>query len=135
MSILSYEIGTTYAGRVNVESLSTVANMAPRSRFFAYSETIPTINSGATTRGWPFIEWEWAGFIYADMFNSLRTICPAGSVDVIIRSLAADYVTFTYYSAKMIWPALDTYEQITVKGSLAYQGFKLRFNRPVVYTP
>ena len=135
MSVYSYEIGTSYAGRVNVETLGAVPNMAPKAAFFASSESLPTLDGGAATRGAPFATWDWNGFIYADMFNALRTICPAGSVSVYIRTLSADYSTYAYYTAKMVWPALDSYEQIPTAQGLAYRGFVLRFSNLVVYTP
>jgi hypothetical protein len=131
MAISTFEIGTTYAGRANVETLTTQPVMFPRADFFAYSETVPMIDGGAAVRGWPYATWTWSGAMQADLYNALRAICPNGSASVIIRTTGADYATFGYYSAVMVWPALDSYEQ----REGAYIGLTIRFNKLVTYTP
>jgi len=68
MAVQNFEIGLTYAGRVNVETLTTVPNMAPASFHFAYAETTPTGDNGAFALGSPRIEWRWAGTMPAAMF-------------------------------------------------------------------
>jgi hypothetical protein len=131
MAILSFEIGTTYANRVNVETLTTVANMGPASEFYAYSESIPTGDGARTTRGKPYAIWKWAGQMPTALFNALRVYCPAGSASVYIRTLQADYSTYAYYTATMVWPELDSYEH-NAKG---YTGVVIRFDNLVLYTP
>jgi hypothetical protein len=131
MAILSFEIGTTYANRVNVETLTTVANMAPASEFYAYSESIPTGDGARTTRGKPYAIWKWAGFMPTALFTALRVYCPAGSASVYIRTLQADYTTYAYYTATMVWPELDSYEY----RSGDYIGVIIRFDNLVLYTP
>lgn len=135
MSIQNFEIGLTYAGLVNVETLAAVPNMAPASRHLDYSETAQTLDGGAFARGSAQIVWTW-GNMYEDMYTALRAICPAGSVSVFIRSRpesGAESTTtdYKYYQAKMIWPELESLEWKTKM----YQPFELKFNHVVEYTP
>lgn len=136
MSIQYFEIGTTYAGRVNVETLSTTPNMAPAARYFTYADVVPTGENGAYGRGSAIIEWHWDGFIPSDMFVALRAICTGASASVYIRSRTergapTTSTDYTYYTAKMIWPDEKSYEYRDGK----YTGFILTFHNPVVYTP
>jgi hypothetical protein len=132
MTILSFEIGTTYANRVNVETLTTLPDMGPASEFYDYSESLPTGDGGRVTRGKPYAIWKWAGHMPTDLFNALRTTyCPGGSASVYIRTLKADYATYAYYTAKMIWPELDSYSR-NAKG---YTDVRIRFDNLVLYTP
>ena len=131
MSILSFEIGATYAGRVNVETLTTVPNMGPASEFYDYSETLPTGDGLQTSRGFPYAVWKWDGFMPTALFNALRGYCPGASATVIIRTLQDDYSTYAYYTAKMIWPELSSYQR-NAKG---YTSVIIRFNNLVAYSP
>jgi hypothetical protein len=128
--IQSFEIGTTYGGRVNVESLSTTPNMGPRSKFLAYSESVMMASGVSVGRGAPSAIWTW-GFIPNDMHTALRAICAGASVAVIIRTLQADYATYTYYSGIMTWPVLDSYEFRSGRR----QDFEIVFEKLTVYTP
>ena len=130
MSINSFEIGTTYAGRVNVETLTTAQNMSPASTPFAYAESVQMASGVSVGRGHPSTKWSW-GFLPADLFAALRVICPGASASVIIRTLAEDYTTYGYYSAIMQWPALDSYEFRAGKR----QPFEITFTNLVSYTP
>lgn len=135
MPVHNYEIGATYAGRVNVETLTTQKeNMAPKSRYFPYAETVQTGARTAVSRGGPFVTWSW-GFLYADMYNALRLICPGASASVIIRTLGEDGQTYGYYSADMIWPAPDAFEWVALTKGQGYRPFELRFENITVYTP
>jgi hypothetical protein len=132
-TISTFEIGTTYAGRVNVETLTSVApDMFPIARLVPYQETLRTLDLSDTTRGAPFITWSF-GYIYTDMFNALRVICPGASANVIIRSTAEDNTTFGYYSAIMRWPEPDSYEYKGGRG--IWQPFNIRFDGVTTYTP
>jgi hypothetical protein len=126
----SFEIGTTYGGMVNIESLTTVPNMAVRSKFLPYQEAAQMGSGVVVARGSPAAIWEW-GEIYTAQFNSLRTLCPGGSAAMYIRTLKDDYSTYAYYTGIMIWPPLDSYER-NAKG---YQPFSLTFTHLVSYTP
>lgn len=130
MAIMSFEIGTTYAGLANVETFTTIPNMAPASKFFDYSESVPTGDGGRATRGAPSAVWTW-GYIPDEMFNSLRALCPGGSAAMYIRTLQDDYSTYAYYTCQMIWPELTEYEYRSGK----YQTFSIRFQRLVAYVP
>ena len=130
MALTTFEIGATYAGRVNVEDMTTMPSMQPVARYYAYAESIPVIDGSRKTRGSVVATWTW-GFIPLDMFTALRAICTGGSVSVIIRTTGADNLTFGYYSAVMVWPELDGYEY-RVKD---YLSFELRFEKLTVYTP
>lgn len=133
MSILSFEIGTTYGNRVNVETLAALPNEGPASEFHDYSESVPTQDGGRATRGKPYAVWKWEGQMPTDLFNALRVYCPAGtgSAAVYIRTLKADYTTYAYYTAKMIWPELDSY----TRNAKGYKGVIIRFENLVLYTP
>jgi hypothetical protein len=128
--LYSYEIGTTYAGRANIESLSAVPLMATRSKFLAYAEPVQMASGVSVGRGFPIAIWQFA-YIYLDFHAALRIICPGASKAVTIRTLKADYSTYGYYTGIMHWPALDTYEYKDKK----YSTFELRFTHLVVYTP
>lgn len=138
MTLQYFEIGATYAGRVNVENMTSIApNMSPKARYDAYAESVPVGSGGRQSRGSPAIIWQW-GFIYYDMFNALRAICPGASANVIIRSRlesgdADSAGAYSYYSAVMIWPELDSYEYIGGRG--IYQPFEIRFEQVTAYTP
>jgi hypothetical protein len=131
MSILSFEIGTTYGNRVNVETLSTLPNMGPASEFYDYSEALPTGDGARTSRGKPYAIWKWEGHIDIALFNALRVYCPGASASVYIRTLQDDYSTYAYYTATMIWPELDSY----TRDAKGYKGVIIRFENLVVYTP
>lgn len=130
MSINSFEIGTTYGGRVNVETLTAQPNMSPRSKYFAYTETIQLGDGSFFGSGYPHAVWTW-GFMRDDLYAALRVICPGASANVIIRTLKDDYTTYEYYNAIMTWPELDSYERYSGKR----QEFELLFNYLTVYTP
>lgn len=128
--IQTFEIGTSYGARVNVESLTTLPNMGPHSLFFPFGESVVTGSRARATRGAPYAIWDW-GFVPVAMFNAFRVICPLGSAVVNIRTLQQDYSTYAYYDCLMIWPDLDSYEYKAQK----YQTFSLRFDNLVLYTP
>ncbi len=131
MSIFSFEIGTTYAGRVNVETLTTTQNMAPKTKPLPlYAESIMMASGKSVGRGAIAAVWTW-GFIPQDLFTALRVLCPGASAPMFIRTLGADYATYGYYTCQMTWPPLDSYEY----RSGVYQPFELTFNRCLVYTP
>lgn len=128
--LYNFEVGLTYAGRVNVESLSKRPCMAPKSKPITYPDIVTMASGRQVGRGFPTTTWDW-GDIRADMFANFRAICPGPTADVIIRTLAEDYSTYGYYSAKMIWPAQDSYEY----RSGVYRPFSLAFTHMLVYTP
>ena len=131
MSIMSFEIGTTYAGRVNVETLTTTVNMAPKTDPLPlYAESIEMASGKSVGRGSITVKWTW-GYIPQDLFTALRVICPGASAAIFIRTLLADYATYGYFTANMTWPALDSYDH----RKDIYQPFELAFTRCVVYTP
>lgn len=132
MSVASFEIGTTYAGRVNVETLSTSKKcMAPASTLLAYAESVTMASGVSVGRGSPSVRWSWLGFLPADMFAALRVICPGASASVIIRTLKEDYTTYGYYSAIMTWPAFDSYDQLAGRR----RTFEIVFSKLVIYVP
>ena len=131
MPIQSFEIGTTYAGRVNVETLTTTPNFAPASSFYAYGESNQTGARSYAIRGASYALWRWSGFMPIDLYNALRVICSGGSVSVVIRTLQADYATYAYYSATMIWPNLTEYEYLNGM----YRGLVFKFDNLTSYVP
>ena len=130
MSIASFEIGTTYVLRVNIETLSTTPAMFPASDPVPYQESVVMASGISVGRGQPSTTWSW-GYIPADLFAALRVICPGASVAVIIRTLKEDYATYGYYSAIMTWPALDSYDQLAKRR----RTFSVVFSKLAVYTP
>jgi hypothetical protein len=131
MSIQSFEIGTTYAGRVNVETLSATPGYSPQSQFLPYQESVMTASGVSLGRGFPSAKWSWLGVIQPDMFAALRAICPGASASVIIRTLKDDYTTYAYYSGAMTWPALDSYDQLAGRR----RTFEITFTKLVSFTP
>jgi hypothetical protein len=130
-----FMIGTTHAGLTNVESLTSLANMAPAVEYRAYQETEILANLSRRGVGFAAFVWTW-GFVPTDLFNALRALCPGASAAMYIRTRieSADEVTaggYLYYTATMIWPDLDSYQYRA--GS--YQTFQLLFVNPLVYTP
>jgi hypothetical protein len=136
MTVQFFEIGTSYATRVNVETLTNQApNMSPAVLYMAYREALPVGDNGRKAIGAPYFVWSW-GFIYADMFTALRVICPGASANVYIRTRLEsgdedNSGVYAYYQAKMVWPELDSYEY----RAGAYQPFQLLFTNLVAYTP
>jgi hypothetical protein len=131
-----FEIGDDYAGLVNVETLTDTPNMAPAARYLEYTETIRTGDGGAFGRGSPVIEWAWAGFMPADLFDELRKICPGASAPVMIRTRTergdeTDPDDYTYYECIMLWPDLTSYDYRAGQ----YSGVTIRFVHPVEYDP
>jgi hypothetical protein len=131
-----FAIGTSYAGLVNVESLTTqAANMSPRVEYRAYREAVVTGDNGRKAIGAPIIVWNF-GYIYSDALSSLRTLCPGAASSVVIRTRTEDANPassgqYVCYEATMIWPELDSYQY----RAGTYQPFQLLFQNPVVYTP
>jgi hypothetical protein len=105
--------------------------MAPASEFLPYAEMVQMASGASVGRGFPVAIWKWEGTMRSDLFAALRAICPGASADVYIRTLLADYSTYAYYTAKMQWPALDSYEQKATRR----QGVIIRFTHLVSYTP
>lgn len=136
MTVQHFAIGTSYAGLVNVESMtSQAANMSPRAEYRAYREALVTGDNGRKAIGAPVIIWQF-GFIYSDMFSSFRALCPGAASSVVIRTRPeqAEQTSsgqYVFYEATMIWPELDSYQYQAGK----YQPFQLLFQNPVVYTP
>lgn len=130
MAIRSFEIGTTYAGMVNVETLTADPNMSPNSTFLPYSATVQMASGIVVGRGFPLATWSW-GYIETDLFAALRVICPGASATVFIRTLKEDFSTYGYYTGRMIWPDLNSYEFRAGKR----MPFRVQFDRLVVYTP
>src|SRR5512140_1084937 len=124
----NFEICVAGGSLVNVETYTTVPNMAPRSAFYPFGETVAAVDGSRITRGAAYATWTW-GFIPTAQFNSLRTICTGGSVAVDIRTLQQDYSTYAYYHAVMVWPDAESYEH-NAKG---FSTFELRFERLVAY--
>jgi hypothetical protein len=131
-----FKIGVDYDNLANVETLTTGApNMAPRPTYHAYATTINRGDFGRKALGTPAIIWDW-GYIYADMFDALRLLCPGASADLMIRTRLesgdeTDASDYDYYTVTAIWPALDAYEY----RSGIYQPFQLIFVNPFPYTP
>jgi len=139
MSVSSFEIGTTYAGRVNVETLSALPSIYPGegTKFIPYSETVDCIDGSSYARGFPSAVWRF-GFIPGDMWAALRAICPAASVSVVIRTTGENNVTFGYYSAIMHWPELPDGYEFRGHGTGtegAFQPVEFRFSNLATYTP
>jgi hypothetical protein len=131
-----FEIGPDYANLVNVETLSDTPNMAPAARYLEYSDVVRTGDGGAFGRGSPVIEWAWASFMPADLFDELRQICPGASADVMIRTRTerggeTDTDDYTYYECFMLWPELSSYEYRAGK----YLGVVITFTKLVEYDP
>lgn len=115
MSVQYFEIGATLETLVNVETLTDVApNMAPSVVYRPYKSTIATGGDGRKAIGPPEFEWNW-GYIYTDMFDALRALCPGAAATVYIRTrIESDSETdpndYLYYQATVIWPDTGDYD-------------------------
>jgi hypothetical protein len=101
MTLYSYQIGTTYGGLTNVESLSTPVQ-PPRSTPPDYSQPIPLASGGVRGAGWLRCTWSWDILSQAE-YNKLRTFCTGKSASVYINT-RKDAGTYQVYTATLVWP-------------------------------
>jgi len=106
MSQYAYEIGTTLAGMVNVESL-TVPVTPPQGTFSPYSNVVKLDDGSNRGVGAPLASWKWA-VIPQTQRDQLRLFCIGASSTVFIRTYTKDDAhTSRIYQAKMNWPVLE----------------------------
>jgi len=118
----SYEIGTTQAGMVNLESL-TVHVRPPRFVFEPYSKPLQLGSGSVRGAGWPKTEWRWDTISAAER-DQLRVFCPGASAVVYIKTrvnsnngaVVDQYKTFR---AVMVWP--------TPEGERDFRGLRKDF--------
>lgn len=101
MTLYSYEIGTTYGGMTNVESLTT-ALPAPRSTIQEFSQSVELASAGVRGAGWPVATWTW-DILEQDQWDQIRTFCSGQSADVYIKTRKQDG-TYQVYTATMVRP-------------------------------
>lgn len=101
MPLYSYQIGTTYGGLANVESLATPL-AAPRSTPPDYSQPIELVSGGVRGGGWLACTWSWATMTQAQ-YDQLRTFCSGKSAEVYINTRKDDGA-YQVYTAWLVWP-------------------------------
>ena len=106
MTLYSFEIGTSYATMVNIESL-TVPVTPPKPTYSPYSTVIELADGTKFGRGAPIASWHW-DFLPRTMRNQLRVFCPYVSSKVFIRTYKKDDSgASVVYSCIMTWPVTD----------------------------
>lgn len=128
MPIYSYEIGASYVGMTNLESLTTPLP-APKSTFRPYSQYIRLGDGTVRGSGWAEATWRW-GFLTRAQRNQLRTFCTGASANVYIKTRKNDSSdAYQVYMAIMIWPEEE-------EKSLGKRiGLEIRFTNLVEYSP
>lgn len=122
MGAYSYEIGSSLAGMVNVENLSTPLP-APKSMEFyqPYTQYIPAGDGTVFGAGWAVTEWHW-GYVTKAQYEQLKTFCSGASSEVYIKTRKNDG-TYATYKAVMVWPQTHN-----IQGDI-YLEFTLKFQR------
>lgn len=126
MPLYEYEIGTTYGGMANVESLTTPLS-APRATAPDYSQPIELASGGVRGGGWLTATWSW-DVLTQDEYDQMRSFCSGKSASVYIKTRKDDY-TYQVYTAEMVWPE----QPQRVAGRVL--DFVLRFRQMVEYSP
>jgi len=128
MPIYSYQIGTTYGGLTNLESLTTPV-APPKSSFIPYSQSLALGSGSVRGGGWATAIWSW-GFLTQAQRNQLRTFCTGKSASVYINTRKNDTSdAYQVYTAVMVWPD----EEIKDHGFRT--DFQIVFQKCVTYTP
>ena len=128
MPLYSYQIGTTYGGLTNVESLATPLN-APKSTFTEYSQNIALGSGAVRGGGWAVATWNW-GFLTQAQRNQLRTFCTGKSASIFIQTRKNDTSdAYQVYTAVMVWPDEED------KDHGIRLNFQVVFRNCVEYTP
>lgn len=102
MARYSFEIGTTQAGMVNLESLATPV-IPPDWSYSDYSDEIQLPNGKVRGVGYPRATWRW-GYIEKIERTQLKTFCSGKSASVYIKTPVNDG-TYKTFSAVIVWPA------------------------------
>lgn len=102
MTLESFEIGTTYGGMANVESLATPL-YPPLSTWDDGPFPIELASGGVRSGGWTFVTWHW-DFLTQDQWTQLQTFCSGRSADVYIKTKKDDE-TYQVYTAIMVRPS------------------------------
>lgn len=96
-----FEIGTTFGGMTNVESLTTPLP-APKSNYLPYARVHNRGDGGTRGVGFPIATWTFP-ILSAEQYNQLKSFCSGSSADVYIRTKLDDD-TYADFQAKMLWP-------------------------------
>jgi hypothetical protein len=101
--LTNFEIGTSMAAMVNVESLASAKMPPPRAPFSPYSGYITLADGSERGIGFPKCEWNF-GVLTQAQRDALRTYCAGASAGVYIRTKINENDAFKYYQAIMVWP-------------------------------
>lgn len=128
MALYEYEIGTSYGGMANVESLATPLP-APKSSFLPYSKYLSLGDSTIRGSGWAAASWRF-GFLTRAQRDQLKTFCSGASASVYIQMRKNDTSdAYQVYTAVMIWPPVEE------KHAGKRLDFNLEFRDLTEYTP
>ena len=78
----NYEIGTTYAGMVDIRTAEIIE---PESDFFEYVEASALGNGHVRGMGLPYAEWHFT-YLTADQYDALRSYCTGLSAEIFIAT-------------------------------------------------
>jgi hypothetical protein len=126
MPLYSYEIGSTFGGMTNVESL-TVPLAAPKATAPDFSQPIDLADGLVRGGGWLTMTWSWA-FMTQAQYDQLRTFCSGKSAAVFIATRKDDF-TYDDYTAVLVWPEQPERDSGRVRDLV------LTFRQLVEYTP
>jgi hypothetical protein len=126
MPLYEYEIGATYGGMANVESLTTPLP-APRHTFNEFSQSVELASGGVRGAGWPVATWSW-DVLDQDQWDQLIAFCSGQSADVYIQTRKRDG-SYQVYTATMVRPG-----QVS-KDCGRVLGLAIEFRNLVEYSP
>lgn len=99
-----YQIGTTYGGMVNVESLPTPV-FAPKRDPMKYTKPMPLGDTNVRALGWLTTGWHW-DFMTQAQYTQIKTFCPGLSAQVYIKT-KDNSGAYKIYTATMLWPTQE----------------------------
>lgn len=131
VNMLDFEIGLTYGGMVNVETLADAYPleerlMPPRATPVMASNPIELASGHVRAAGWLRCTWSW-DFLTQNQYDVLRVFCTNKSGDVFIKTRDEDG-DFTEYTAIMVWP------ENPIREFGAYSDMTFEFRALEVYT-
>jgi hypothetical protein len=132
MPLYDYQLGSTFAGMQNIESILTPVrpgqNYAPKHDPVDYSQIVSLGNGEKRGSGWLRTAWHW-NYLPLSRYTTLKTYCTGLSASVFIKTKKNDG-TYQVYTATMLWPEKEPEPDANVVKDITIEFIKLQ-----VYTP
>ena len=115
MTVQSFEIGTSTAAMVNVETVllagsSTKQIKPPKSTLTLYSQPVELADGLRRGAGWTAATWTWESLENTER-DKLRAYCTGASTNIYIKTRGVETTdAFVTYSGVMIWPQTEERE-------------------------